>query len=767
MNWNFLSLRHLLRSEVGAIYLGLVALSAGLVLTLWTWRLAVDYELSQQLADLNHDATQIAVAVTERLAQYQTVERSGQALFVVSPSVQREQWRVYVKNLQVKENFPGLVGLAFISYVPHQELTRFLARSQADGAPDFVIHPGGRRDAYCIIQYIEPAAGNDNALGFDSCTLPASRRAMEQARDTGRPILTDWVQLSQQPDNRSAVVLYAPVYHAGAPVQTVEERRAALRGWIGARIRIDILMQGVIPKGSTVDLDIFAGNKASLNTLLYNHDGKLDTLNGHLESVAEHSNRLLFPTTIEFGGQIWMLRFSRQISSPYGETALVVISGTLISLLLFVVLWSLGRTKAKAQALAEKMTAALRDSENAIRTLYEVTTTDHRSTEAKIQSLLTMGCQRFGLDTGILSHVEGQRYEVVAVVSPDGEIGKGNVYELADTYCEFTLKNNAPLCLEKVWGTALQHHPGHARFGLQAYLGTTVMVRGQPYGTLNFYSRHPRSAPFTLLDREILQLMVQWIGGVIEREQMEEEARQHQAMLTHATRLNTMGEMASGLAHELNQPLTCIVNFAEACTNMLRAGRAEREESLAILEKISAQSQRAGKIIHRMRRFIRKGEVQRAVVEITAIIDEIREFIAIEARRYAITIHYQLKPDLPPLLVDRIQIQQVILNLIRNAMEAIRGQDGVREITIQASCYTDTLAEIAIRDTGPGLSTEIASRILDPFFTTKTNGLGLGLTISQSIVETHGGSLWVSSHTGPGATFHFTLPIAGAVYHDN
>ena len=417
-------------------------------------------------------------------------------------------------------------------------------------------------------------------------------------------------------------------------------------------------------------------------------------------------------------------------------------------------------TEATNRQLADQQ-AALRDSVEAMRELYQVISTPRRRASDRIQALLAMGCQRFGMAIGLLCHMDGERQEVVQSITPGGEIAPGDVLNLADAYCRDTLRAGAFLGFEHASTGPWRHHPCYQKFGLEAYLGVPVRVGDQVYGTLSFSNFTPRSAPFTPVDRELIQLMAQWVGGALEQERMAEAAQRQQTLLAHASRLNTLGEMASGLVHELNQPITAITLYAEAGLTRVRLDAPGPAEARETLEKIAAQSARANAIIQHIRRFARQGKPQYAMVRINDVFEDIADFLNLEIRRHRLDLRYDIAPDLPPVLADALQVQQVILNLVCNAMDAMGAGAGPEAHTLVISARAESKqVEIAVQDAGPGLAPDALGHLLHPFFTTKPDGLGLGLSISQSIVEAHGGRLWATSNRGPGATFHFTLPIA-------
>ncbi len=420
------------------------------------------------------------------------------------------------------------------------------------------------------------------------------------------------------------------------------------------------------------------------------------------------------------------------------------------------------QAEAGNQQLAEQQ-AALRSSVEAMRELYEVISTPRRHPNDQIQAMLAMGCQRFGLTIGILAHVEDDRYEIVQAITPGGEISRGDVFALGDTYCRDTLRAREPLGLEHVSTSDWRRHPCYLKFKLEAYLGAPVQVGEHIYGTLNFSNFRPRPTPFAAVDRELIQLMARWVGSALEQEQMAVAAQRQQALLAHASRLNTLGEMASGLAHEINQPITAISLYAETGLTRLRNGPVEPAELRETLEKIAAQSTRTHTIIQQVRHFARQSKPQYLTVRVSALLDDIADFLDMETRRHHVHLRQDIGPDLPPVLADPLQVQQVILNLVRNAVDATGTVDGPRTILLSA-CPGPDGVELAVQDNGPGLDPNLLRQLPHPFFTTKPDGLGLGLSISQSIVETHGGRLWATPNRGAGATFHFTLPAAARIH---
>jgi two-component system sensor kinase FixL len=241
--------------------------------------------------------------------------------------------------------------------------------------------------------------------------------------------------------------------------------------------------------------------------------------------------------------------------------------------------------------------------------------------------------------------------------------------------------------------------------------------------------------------------------------------REREAVFAHDARLATAGEMAAGLAHELNQPLTSIVHFCDLALSIARASRtARRGELIEALEDTAEQAQRAGDIIRNLRRFVGRREAVRAAEDVNIVIRETVHFTEPELKSSGVSVHLALAEGLPMVEMDRTQIEQVLVNLIRNSVEAmVDAASDPCEIAISSQSVTSTgfaSIEVTIVDSGPGVAPETVDRLFGPFHTSKPNGLGMGLWISRSIVEAHGGRLWADLDSGPGAKFHFSLPAA-------
>jgi two-component system sensor kinase FixL len=253
------------------------------------------------------------------------------------------------------------------------------------------------------------------------------------------------------------------------------------------------------------------------------------------------------------------------------------------------------------------------------------------------------------------------------------------------------------------------------------------------------------------------------IHDITDRRRAEDEARVLQERLTHFSRLSTMGEMAAGLAHEINQPLSAIATYARASQRLIRQPEPDYEEVFAALEQINAQALRAGEVIRRLRNFVKNREVKREPVNCARLLEDLRTLAETDARLHNIRLRLDLQEPLPTVYADPIQLQQVILNLVRNAIDAMsEAPEARREVVLTTRVATDGEVEVTVADRGTGLAPEATEHLFNPFFTTKVSGTGLGLAISRSIVRAHGGRLWHTPNGDCGVRFHFTLPVSPA-----
>jgi PAS domain S-box-containing protein len=245
---------------------------------------------------------------------------------------------------------------------------------------------------------------------------------------------------------------------------------------------------------------------------------------------------------------------------------------------------------------------------------------------------------------------------------------------------------------------------------------------------------------------------------ITEQKRAEEALRQAQVDLAHVSRVTTMGELTASLAHEVNQPIAAAVTNANTCMRWLAADTPNLEEARAAAMRIVKDGIRAGEIISRIRLLFKKGTPERELVDVNEVIREMIVLLRGEAMRYSMVVRTELAEDSPQVLGDRVQLQQVLMNLIMNSIDAMKDVEGTRELIINSLRAENGQFQVSVSDTGVGLPPQQADQIFNAFFTTKPHGTGMGLRISRSIIESHGGRLWAADNSPRGASFYFTLP---------
>jgi two-component system sensor kinase FixL len=248
-----------------------------------------------------------------------------------------------------------------------------------------------------------------------------------------------------------------------------------------------------------------------------------------------------------------------------------------------------------------------------------------------------------------------------------------------------------------------------------------------------------------------------FIRDLTERQETEARLQELQSELVHISRLTAMGEMASTLAHELNQPLSAIANYLKGSRRLIDNNVEDMPGKVRdAIDKAGEQALRAGQIIRRLRDFVARGESERGVENLVKLIEEAGALAMVGAKERDVRVRFNFDPRVDLVLADKVQIQQVILNLIRNAIEAMETSER-RELVVSTELEEGGMVVVSVADTGPGIAPEVASQLFQPFITTKRTGMGVGLSISRTIIEAHGGRIWVEPRPGGGAAFHFTM----------
>jgi two-component system sensor kinase FixL len=360
-----------------------------------------------------------------------------------------------------------------------------------------------------------------------------------------------------------------------------------------------------------------------------------------------------------------------------------------------------------------------------------------------------------------------QRHQLSGILSVEGEVLEANRKSR-----EFGGAESESITGRRYWELPWWSHSSEMRQRVREAIQSAA--EGE---TVRFEATRPRAdGRLATLDFSVRPIMdsdgkpvflVTESHDITEHRLAEEEARQHRARVAHVSRLSTLGEMAAGIAHEINQPLTAISLFAQAGRRLVDAGSFERMGE--VCHKLNEHALRASEVVERMQKMARQGENIKEIVDCNELIESTVKLAESEARIYDIQIEFDRGKGLPPVSVDGVQIQQVALNLLRNGMEAMMEEDSRnrRSITIRTRMRRGNEIEVSVTDKGCGVPQEYADRLFTPFSTTKRSGMGMGLSISEAIVRAHGGSIDFRNNEGGGTTFWFTLPaLEGEARHE-
>lgn len=302
--------------------------------------------------------------------------------------------------------------------------------------------------------------------------------------------------------------------------------------------------------------------------------------------------------------------------------------------------------------------------------------------------------------------------------------------------------------------------------GLEGYIGIPVLAPsdGRVLGHIAVFSSDPL-APDAVTE-SMFRIIAARAGAEIERLQAERalrdseaRARQHLSELAHVSRLGAMGELASALAHEVNQPLTAVITYNQTMLKMLNQGRLDQDDLKQGLERSLKSAQHAREVVSKLRTFIKRGEMKPRPVPAANLLRECRVLLETEARHHHVNLRLEAPESLPTVRVDLVLIQQVIFNLVRNGIESINESDHPeRDLSVRAEARAGEVV-ICIRDTGKGVDESLRERLFDPFVSTRKQGLGIGLSLCRSVIDRHKGRIWVEPAEGPGAAFCFSLPV--------
>jgi signal transduction histidine kinase len=359
---------------------------------------------------------------------------------------------------------------------------------------------------------------------------------------------------------------------------------------------------------------------------------------------------------------------------------------------------------------------------------------------------------------------DGQRFEVThsQVRSGTPPLATGNLAELLPWYTE-TLRRSEILRFDRLPEDlpreAAAERDYVMRIGLRSQLTIPFQVGQHVIGALGFASFR-REVTWTPRLVRSVRLIGEVFANALARKHGAHEQLRLREQLAHSARVNAMGEVVASIAHEVNQPLFAIVSNARAAGALLSRAEPDLAEIGAALEDIVQDANRASAIMARVRTFLQRKPTEQLPVDLNAVVETVRTFLGPELARRRVQLVVELAGGLPPMLGDAVQLQQVLVNLLMNGIDAMEGlAPNERVLRVRTSADGDRRVRLEVTDSGPGLDPQIRARLFEPFFTTKPSGLGMGLTISRSIVEAHGGYIRPVEQSGPGTTLQISLPL--------
>lgn len=731
--------------------LAAVVLIVALLVTAMVWlnaRRAVYHDLQNEF---DYRVREAVDRLDQRMAVYQEVLRSTQGFLGGRIDVDPRDFRDYVANLALEQHFPGIQGLAVAKLFPADELGRHVAAMRRAGYRHYAVHPGGARERYSAITRIEPfTAMNRRAFGFDMLTEPRRRDAMLASGDSGRAIMSAMLNLIQESGEavQSGFVMYLPVYQRDMPLETVAQRRAALRGWVGAPFRMNDLMAGLYGERSG-DLHIRIYDSTQMDPAQLLYDSRPETGGVPLYRALRR---------IAVAGRLWTIAID---SGPGFEAGLnrsrltsIAFSGITLALLLATLVWMLASARRRALAVAMDMTRKLRASE--FRWKYALEGAGE-------------GVWDFNLDSGHVLY--SSRWKEMLGYTGDDVTPDRAAWE----------KRIHPDDLARTMHALEECIAGHTNqfaeeFRMCCRDGTWkwVLSRGMVVN---------RTAD------GVARRMIGTQSDITQRKQAEErEAQRIDALdkarvaLAHAQRLESVGKLTGGVAHDFNNTLQVISGNLQLLQTTGNADpQAER-----LLSSAMAAVDRGARLSSQLLAFARRQPLQPAVVNLNRLLDSMEELLQ-RALGDGVRIVRESPPDLWNILIDPARLENVILNLALNARDAMNGR-GILTLRLCNVEPTDMPGAFAaeaperagdkarqgvlmsMSDTGSGMTRDVLEQAFEPFFTTKEEGrgTGLGLSMAHGFVIQSGGKISIDSTPGKGTTVsvHFlrsTEPEAALV----
>lgn len=707
--------------------------------------------------------------------------RAGEGLFAASEEVEPHEFKRFVQEFDLPENYPGIQGIGFARAFSPEQKDAVVKRIRNTGHADFHVWPEGARSEYVAIIYLQPSdKRNDHALGYDMFTDPVRREAMEKARDSSLPAASGRVRLVQELDDETpqwGFLIYTPVYRNGAPTDTVEQRRAALQGYVYSPYRInDFLAPITSTKNYDVDFQIYDGAEAKDDNFLH----------GARDNPAPTDRRFTQVNTLPVAGRTWTVNYAIKPSFERGSSRpllrFTIITGTLVSLLFFFVT----RAEVRARSRAEKAAEELRESEAAITAANERALSEYVRLLERISSL----SQVLGTARELNTIFRGLREFTNVSVPCDGFFV--SLYDSARdvrTACygwgdgvEIDVSKLPPMPVTEQGPNSRAVRTGQVIIttdymratsggvivgpdnGLrpESSLAVPMAVMGRIIGTIEVQSYEPNV--YRLEHGTAMSMAANLTAVAIENVRLLKLERSAREAAEESNRLKD--EFLATVSHELRTPLTAILGWAR----LLEDGALDSSVSQQAIETIwrnaKAQAQIVDDILDVSRIITGNLYIDLHPIEVAPIVQNAINVVRPTADAKGIKIETQIDNTPAVISGDANRLQQVIWNLLSNAVKFTKSAGRVQVKVSQANAAV----EISVTDTGQGIRREFLPYVFDRFSqadsttTRHHGGLGLGLAIARHLVEIHGGTIRAASRgAGEGATFTITLPLIQAV----
>lgn len=692
-------------------------LSAAFAVTVAFFILSQVLQRDQTKSQFDRVTANAVQLLEEHIAGHLELMDSLERYYANSKFIDRSEFASFNRDWRNRRAGAEAVGWLPRAHAPSVEFeptVRPAPLSEAEVPEPTKNMPLGRDHRFPLI-YLEPTNTTAVAPGFDFASESQWRELLGRCCDSGQLVASRSIAPRASSSHDSPIFVFAPIYSNDDQPASVAERRQSLRGFVLGIYQMDALVLAALPRNDADGLSLSIINISDKATRFPVYLPSQDA-SPHKESevapLLRHS--IGASGTIQFADQTWLCEFSPTSAFYAGQanrhTWMILASGLAMSALLGVFLLILsGRT------------AQIKTSESRYLDLYENAPDMFLSLDVATQRVIE--CNRTFLET--TGYCKDQVIDT-------------HMYELFNPDSQTDVQRGFRSFL-------VDGQVNDVELRLRCSSGDFVDI------SMNVLAARDENGESTYC--------LAALRDVTTKKRVESHLKNQEMELAHVARLSMMGEMATGLAHEINQPLAAIAAYAEGAAIRMRDGNLDLQSLAQVVDRIAVDAHRAGQIIRRLRKFVRKRAPDRSSLAINDLVREVAQFVDADIKNREVRLGLDLDINLPLVSGDSIEVQQVLLNLVRNGCDAMMEiEPSRRSLMIRTRFDGDDSIEVEVEDSGHGLSGGMQDQLFDPFFSTKMDGLGMGLAISRSIIESHGGQVWATSNAEGGATFRFSMP---------